>query len=99
VLIVEVVVVVLVLFAIAAIVAGRGSAMWRPAPDAPDAGLPPERSLRADDVQGLSFRLGLRGYRMDEVDRALARLHEALGELETENAQLRATAEGTEARG
>jgi DivIVA domain-containing protein len=89
VLIVEVVVVVLVLFAIAAVVAGRGELLSRPAPDTADPGLPADRALQAEDVAQLSFRVGLRGYRMDDVDRALSRLADAFAELERENAALR----------
>lgn len=42
-----------------------------------DLGLP-DRPLKADDVGGLRFRVGWRGYRMDDVDAALDRLAEAL---------------------
>lgn len=42
----------------------------------------PDRPLRADDVGGLRFRVGWRGYRMDDVDAALDRLTEALREAE-----------------
>jgi DivIVA domain-containing protein len=49
--------------------------------DRPDAGLP-DRALTSHDVGGLRFRLGLRGYRMDEVDRALERLRDALYDAE-----------------
>jgi DivIVA domain-containing protein len=89
VLVVEVVVAVLVVFAVAAIAAGRGGVLFRPARDAPDSGIPDDRALRADDVGRLTFRLALRGYRMDDVDRALARLRSALADLEGENAELR----------
>jgi DivIVA domain-containing protein len=45
--------------------------------DAPDPGLP-DRPLRSDDVPGLRFRTGLRGYRMSDVDTAMERLQAAL---------------------
>jgi DivIVA domain-containing protein len=38
----------------------------------------PDRPLTADDIAGLRFRTGLRGYRMEDVDAALDRLAEAL---------------------
>jgi DivIVA domain-containing protein len=47
-----------------------------------DLGLP-DRPLVAADVPGLRFRIGLRGYRMDDVDAALYRLAQALHEAET----------------
>src|SRR3954470_19047520 len=40
--------------------------------DSVDAGLPPDRLLRSDDISRLRFRVGLRGYRMSDVDAALA---------------------------
>ena len=40
--------------------------------DSVDAGLPGDRLLRSDDIQRLRFRVGLRGYRMSDVDAALA---------------------------
>lgn len=42
-----------------------------------DLGLP-ARQLTADDVAGLRFRTGFRGYRMEDVDAALARLAESM---------------------
>jgi DivIVA domain-containing protein len=45
--------------------------------DHADLGLP-DRPLTADDVAGLRFRTGLRGYRMEDVDAAIARLGDAL---------------------
>ncbi|HVT21031.1 MAG TPA: DivIVA domain-containing protein [Mycobacteriales bacterium] len=42
----------------------------------------PERALTSHDVGRLRFRVGLRGYRMDDVDRALDRLRDALREAE-----------------
>jgi DivIVA domain-containing protein len=40
--------------------------------DSIDGGLPSDRLLRSDDIQRLRFRVGLRGYRMSDVDAALA---------------------------
>ncbi|MGN6474664.1 MAG: DivIVA domain-containing protein [Mycobacteriales bacterium] len=47
-----------------------------------DPGLPTDRQLTSQDVGGLRFRVGLRGYRMDDVDAALDRLRDALHESE-----------------
>lgn len=49
--------------------------------DHPDLGVP-DRPLTAADVPGLRFRVGWRGYRMDDVDAALARLAQSLHEAE-----------------
>jgi DivIVA domain-containing protein len=38
----------------------------------------PDRQLSADDVAGLRFRTGFRGYRMEDVDAALARLAQSM---------------------
>lgn len=46
-----------------------------------DDGLP-ERPLTSHDVGALRFRIGLRGYRMDDVDLALERLRDALHQAE-----------------
>jgi DivIVA domain-containing protein len=42
-----------------------------------DLGLP-DRMLTADDVAGLRFRTGARGYRMQDVDAALERISATL---------------------
>ena len=39
--------------------------------DAADRGVPDGRPLRSDDIPHLRFRVGLRGYRMSDVDDAL----------------------------
>jgi DivIVA domain-containing protein len=50
--------------------------------DAIDRGLPEDRLLRSDDVPRLRFRVGLRGYRMSDVDDALDALQAALAAAE-----------------
>jgi DivIVA domain-containing protein len=50
--------------------------------DSPDLGLPTNRPLTSADVPGLRFRTGLRGYRMADVDAAIASLGEALSNAE-----------------
>ena len=50
--------------------------------DGPDLGLPDNRPLTAADVPALRFRTGLRGYRMADVDAAIASLGEALASAE-----------------
>lgn len=43
-----------------------------------DLGLP-DRPLTAADLAGLRFRVGFRGYRMEDVDAALERIAESFG--------------------
>lgn len=45
--------------------------------DHADLGMP-DRPLTADDIAGLRFRTGLRGYRMEDVDAALERITTSL---------------------
>jgi DivIVA domain-containing protein len=45
--------------------------------DHADLGLP-DRPLTADDIAGLRFRTGARGYRMEDVDRALDRISQSM---------------------
>lgn len=61
--------------------------------DAPTVSRPyrglPETHLVADDVDAVQFSLGLRGYRMDEVDAVLSRLAAALADRDDEIRSLR----------
>ena len=50
--------------------------------DHPDLGVP-DRPLTAADIPGLRFRIGWRGYRMDDVDAALDRLAQSLRDAES----------------
>ena len=51
----------------------------------------PEGSMSADDIGGLHFDLGLRGYRMDQVDQVIDALGARLSELENEVRSLSTT--------
>jgi DivIVA domain-containing protein len=51
----------------------------------------PDGELDAADVDGVKFALGLRGYRMDEVDVVLDRVADDLAERDVRIAQLEAT--------
>jgi len=53
--------------------------------DSRDIGLPTERQLRSEDISRLRFRIGLRGYRMSDVDAALDAAKEALAARERES--------------
>ena len=69
-----VIVLVVIIGGIAVVAAGRGDAMAEVYDDRPDALLPVDRPLSADDLRALRLNTGVRGYRMDEVDALLARL-------------------------
>lgn len=73
-----------VLAGIALVAAGRGDALLAARPDRPPLELPPRR-LTESDLAELHFAVGLRGYRMDEVDAVLDRLAD---ELATRDAQI-----------
>lgn len=51
--------------------------------DVADNGLPVGRPLRSDDIPRLRFRIGLRGYRMSDVDAALEAVRRTLAATET----------------
>lgn len=65
---------VLVLGAVAVVAAGRGRPMAEAYDDRPDARVPADRPLRAEDLRRVRFSPALRGYRMVEVDALLDRL-------------------------
>lgn len=71
---------VVVVFAIAAVAAGRGDAMADAVPDRPELVLPEGRLLTRGDLDTLRFSVGFRGYRMDEVDEVLDRVAAELEE-------------------
>ncbi|WP_425465813.1 DivIVA domain-containing protein [Nocardioides rubriscoriae] len=68
------IVVVLALGGIALVASGRGAPMVDEYDDRPDALVPPTGDLGAADLRQVRFSLGLRGYRMSEVDTLLSRL-------------------------
>ncbi len=60
--------------AVAFVAAGKGGAMVEEYDDRPDATVPADRVLGADDLRQVRFSIGFRGYRMSEVDALLDRL-------------------------
>ena len=74
--------VVLAMGAIAVVAAGRGTPMAEEYDDRPDALVPAEGPLTADDLRRVRFSLAFRGYRMSEVDALVARLAAELAERE-----------------
>lgn len=92
-----------VLCGVALVASGRGDGLSTAEPDRPDLVLPRDRAASREDVDRLRFSVGLRGYRMDEVDDVLDRLaadiamrDRLIGELERD-ARARALASVTPA--
>jgi DivIVA domain-containing protein len=79
-----------VVVAIAVVAAGFGDSMAEVAPDRDGAFLP-QRELRRADVDALRFSVGLRGYRMDEVDDVLDRLCDELAQRDARIGELERT--------
>jgi len=82
----EVMVVAALLAAVALLAAGRFDGLADEPVDDPDVGVPPDRPLRSSDVPQLRFRLAIRGYRMSDVDAAMAAVQESLRQAETQPA-------------
>jgi DivIVA domain-containing protein len=72
--------VVLAMGGVAVVASGRGGSLPEEYDDRPDVRVPATGPLTSDDVRGVRFSLGLRGYRMSEVDALLARLAAQLDE-------------------
>lgn len=86
--VVELLVVLGLLVAVAFVAGGRGDAMSDEPPlSAP--GLDPQAPPTAADLQRLRLPVVLRGYRMADVDAVLDRTADRLGELEAELERLR----------
>jgi DivIVA domain-containing protein len=66
--------IVLALGGIAALTASRAGTMPAAYTDRPDAEVPADRPLGADDLRRVRFSMTVRGYRMSEVDALLERL-------------------------
>jgi len=71
--------VVLAMGGVALVASGRTGALPEEYDDRPDVRVPAGR-LVGDDLRQVRFSLGLRGYRMSEVDTLLARLADQLDE-------------------
>jgi DivIVA domain-containing protein len=87
---------VLLMGGIAVVAAGRGAPMAEAYGDRPDATVPPEGPLRAEDLRRVRFPLAFRGYRMSEVDALLDRLADQLAELEQGSTSERRGDDGTD---
>ena len=80
------VLVVLAMGGIAMVAAGHGTPMAPAYDDRPDATVPRDRTLVADDLRRVRFSLAFRGYRMSEVDSLLDRLAREMEVRETDDA-------------
>jgi len=78
-----------VVLATVLVAGGRGDGLGRLSPDRPPARLPADRSVQPEDVHALRLGVGLRGYRMVEVDDALDLLAEELARRDEEIARFR----------
>jgi DivIVA domain-containing protein len=70
-----------ILVAVALVLAFNEDGLQDDPPDYGDLGLP-DRLLDADDIPRLRFRIGLRGYRMEDVDAALDRVAQSMRDAE-----------------
>lgn len=84
----QLVVALVVLGGIAWVAAGRGGELSEAHPDRPDLAAPADRQLSKPMVDDLRFNVGVRGYRMAEVDEVLDRLAAEIAERDARIAQL-----------
>lgn len=81
-------IVVLLIGAVAVVASGRWGAMAPAYDDRPDLTVPARQALSADDLAKTRFGVGLRGYRMDEVDTLLERVTREVAERDRRIADL-----------
>jgi DivIVA domain-containing protein len=86
-----------VVAAVALAVLGDGGALKDAEPDRIEDRLPPDRPLVAADIEAVRLPVGLRGYRMLDVDEVLERLAAELGERDARIADLEANLAGAHA--
>lgn len=86
-----------VVAAVALAVLGDGGALADAQPDRLEDRLPPDRPLARADVDAVRLPVGLRGYRMVDVDEVLERLGAELAERDARIAELEAHLAGVQA--
>jgi DivIVA domain-containing protein len=86
--VVEIFLIALVVFGVAAVAMGFGGSMTRFAPDWPGRSLPESRAVVPADVEAARFSLAFRGYRMSEVDLTMDRLATEIAERDSVIQQL-----------
>ena len=88
-------VIVLLIGAVAVVASGRWGSMSEVYDDRPDMVVPARQPLTSDDIQASRFAIGLRGYRMDEVDTLLERVAHEVAERDRRIAELERAARPT----
>ena len=83
--VVEVVLGVIAVLALAVLLAAVGGGLPPSRADTDDLALPADRLLTSDDIATLRFRTAVRGYRMEDVDAAMAAVHAALWAAESKD--------------
>ncbi|MFF0264363.1 DivIVA domain-containing protein [Kribbella sp. NPDC004536] len=81
-------IVVLLIGAVAVVASGRWGAMGTAYDDRPDMTVPARQALTSVDIEGARFAVGVRGYRMDEVDTLLERVAKEVAERDRRIADL-----------
>ncbi len=81
-------IVVVLIGAVAVVASGRWGAMSTAYDDRPDMSVPARQTLTSDDIETARFGVGLRGYRMDEVDTLLERVAREVAERDRRIADL-----------
>ena len=81
--VVEVVLGVIAVIVVALVLAAVGGGLPPVRPDTDEPVLPEDRLMTSDDIATMRFRTAVRGYRMEDVDAAMAALHAALWAAET----------------
>ncbi|MGW6280642.1 DivIVA domain-containing protein [Kribbella sp. NPDC055071] len=81
-------IVVVLIGAVAVVASGRWGAMSTAYDDRPDMTVPARQALTSDDIETARFAVGLRGYRMDEVDTLLERVAREVAERDRRIADL-----------
>lgn len=81
-------IVVVLIGAVAVVASGRWGAMSTAYDDRPDMSVPARQALTSDDLETARFGVGLRGYRMDEVDTLLERVAREVAERDRRIADL-----------
>lgn len=77
-----------VITVVALLAVGRLGELPETEPDRAPVALPEDRPLQPEDVDSVRFAVGVRGYRMDEVDDVLDRLSVEVAERDARIAEL-----------
>lgn len=83
-----VVVALVIITAVSVFAVGDGGRMRDDEPDREPADMPADRAVESADLDRLRFAIGVRGYRMDQVDAVLDRMSDDLSKRSEREAQL-----------